>query len=74
MIPVRVETYSGHKGDERPLRFKIGDRAFEVMEIDDQWYSPDAIYFRVKADDGNVYLLRHDEIHDLWSLEAFRYR
>lgn len=74
MIPVRVECYSGFKGDERPVRFIIGDRTFEIVDIDDRWYSPDAIYFRVHADDGNVYLLRHDEIQDIWSLEAFRYR
>ena len=74
MIPVRVECHSGYKKDERPVRFIIGDRTFEVVEIDDQWYSPEAIYFRVLADDGKIYLLRHDEIQDRWSLEAFRYR
>jgi hypothetical protein len=74
VIPIRVECYSGYKSDERPLRFTLGERVFEIVEIDDRWYSPDAIYFRVKADDGNIYLLRHDEIQNRWSLEAFRYR
>jgi hypothetical protein len=45
---------------------------FEVTEVDDQWYSPDARYFRVRADDGNFYVLRHDEIADDWTLDAFR--
>jgi hypothetical protein len=74
VIPIRVECYSGYKSEERPVRFFLGERTFEVVEVDDRWYSPDAIYFRVKADDGNIYLLRHDEIQDIWSLEAFRYR
>jgi hypothetical protein len=74
VIPVRVQCYSGFKSDERPIRFVLGERTLEIVEIDDRWYSPDAIYFRVKGNDGNIYLLRHDEIHDSWSLEAFRYR
>lgn len=73
MIRVQVKCYSGYKKDERPLRFVLGKRLFEVVALDDQWYSPDAIYFRVKADDGNLYVLRHDEAQDQWSLEAYRF-
>jgi hypothetical protein len=40
--------------------------------VDDQWYSPAAIYFRVRAGDGNYYVLRHDEAQDSWTLDAFR--
>ena len=72
MIHVKVECYSGYKRDERPLRFTLGKRTFEVIVQDDQWYSPDATYFRVKADDGNIYVLRHDEINDEWTLDAYR--
>jgi hypothetical protein len=72
MIPVQVECYSGYKKDERPLRFILGERLFEVVTVDDRWYSPAASYFRVQADDGNVYVLRHDEGQDQWSLEAYR--
>jgi len=43
-----------------------------VADVDDQWYSPDAKYFRVRADDGNLYVLRHEEQQDLWTLEGFR--
>ena len=72
MNDIRVECYSGYRADERPLRFIIRHRVFEVREVDDQWYSPDATYFRVLADDGNYYVLRHDEAQDLWTLDAFR--
>ena len=37
-----------------------------------QWYSPGVSWFRVRADDGNVYVLRHDEGQDVWTLDAFR--
>ncbi len=72
MNSIRVECYAGYRGDQRPVKFTLGDRTYLVHEIDDQWYSPEAIYFRVRADDGHVYVLRHDETHDQWSLEGFR--
>lgn len=71
MIPVKVECYAGYKGDQRPVRFTLGERTCEVDSIDDQWYSPDATYFRVKASDGKVYVLRHNEGQDQWTLEAY---
>jgi len=69
---VTVECYAGHRADERPLRFTLSGRRYEVMDVDDQWYSPEARYFRVRADDGNLYVLRHDERQDVWTLEGFR--
>ncbi|MGH9714282.1 MAG: hypothetical protein ACRD5M_13375 [Candidatus Acidiferrales bacterium] len=72
MSEMRVECYAGYRADERPLRFIFRGRQFEVNEVDGQWYSPDARYFRVRADDGNFYVLRHDEGQDLWSLDGFR--
>ena len=72
MAEIKVECYAGYRPDQRPLRFTLGERVLEIMEIEDQWYSPAAIYFRVLAGDGNVYVLRHDETKDSWTLEAFR--
>jgi hypothetical protein len=73
-LRVAVECYAGHRADQRPLRFSIRGRVFEVREVEDQWYSPEAIYFRVLADDGNRYVLRHEGTQDTWTLEAFRAR
>jgi hypothetical protein len=72
MNSIRVQCYAGHRADQRPLRFTIRGREFQVVAVGDQWYDPDAIYFRVRADDGNFYILRHDEIQDVWTLDAFR--
>ncbi len=69
---VEVECYSGYRADERPVRFVISGRTYEVIDVEDRWYSPRATYFRVVASDGNRYVLYHDEEVDLWSLEAFR--
>jgi hypothetical protein len=71
-MTVEVETYSGYKADERPLRFRLGDRWLRVEEVTDRWYDPEATYFRVRAEDGSTYVLRHSEAGDRWTLEAFR--
>lgn len=69
---VRVETYSGFKADERPLRLHLGQRTLEVAVVEDRWYSPGETYFRVLTEDGDRYVLRHTEAQDLWTLSAFR--
>ena len=72
MVEIRVDCYAGYKADQRPQRFTLGSNVLEVREVEDQWYSPSATYFRVRASDGNLYILRHDENHDRWTLDAFR--
>ncbi len=69
---VRVESYSGYKADERPLRLHLGERTLEVVAVEDRWYSPGETYFRVLTSDGDRYVLRHIEAQDVWSLTAFR--
>ncbi|HWQ57330.1 MAG TPA: hypothetical protein VN442_26840 [Bryobacteraceae bacterium] len=71
-MDLRVECYSGRKADERPVRFCLGDRMYTVEEIMDQWYGPDATFFKLRADDGDMYILKHHAPSDEWSLEAFR--
>ena len=69
---VQVEGYSGYKANERPLRFCLGERWHEVEEVLDRWYGPDYVYFRVKASDGSIYVLRLDEEKGEWELGAYR--
>ena len=72
MITVRVECYAGYKADERPVRIHLGERSLEIKEVQDRWYSPGLTFFRLKAEDNNIYILRHEEAQDLWTLESFR--
>ena len=72
MSEIKVECYSGYRGDQRPLRFTLRERTLGVERVDDQWYGLSAMYFRVRAEDGNIYVLRHDEEQDIWTLEGFR--
>jgi len=69
---VRVECYSGYQADERPARLELKDGVKEIMTIEDRWYSPGATYFRVLADDGDRYILRHEEAQDVWCLTGYR--
>lgn len=73
---VRVECYSGYKGDERPAKLQIGEQMLEVevAEVEDRWYSPGATFFRVLLANGERYVLRREDAQDVWTLEAFRSR
>jgi hypothetical protein len=73
-MKLRVECYSGGKADERPVRFHLGEQTYCVEEVIDQWYGPSDLFFKVRADDGNLYILRQDQSvpENTWSLESFR--
>lgn len=71
-MQIKVECHAGYRGDQYPKRFILGEKVLEIREVADQWYSPSFRYFRVLADDDATYVLRHDEAHDVWTLEAFR--
>jgi hypothetical protein len=45
-----------------------------VEEVLDQWYDPESISYRVRADDGNLYILRHQTSSPSgqWDLVSFR--
>lgn len=68
---VRVECYAGHRGEESPRRFFLGERGIEVIEILDRWLDPEYRYFKVRGDDGGVYILRHDVPKDRWEMILF---
>lgn len=70
-LKVRVECYAGHRSEETPRRFFIGERVIEVAEVQDRWLDPKHRYFKVQDDDGHVYILRHDVGLDHWELAFF---
>lgn len=68
---VRVECYAGYRGEETPVRFYLGERLIEVEEVLDRWIDPTHSYFKVKGDDGGIYILRHDTNSDVWEMTLF---
>jgi hypothetical protein len=70
-MAIHVECHSGYRGEEEPRAFRIGERRLAVVEVLDRWLAPDHRYFKVKADDGDVYILRHAEQSGVWTLGAY---
>ncbi len=73
-MKLEVECYSGQKAEERPVRFRLDGHEYAVKEVLDQWYGPSDTFFRVRANDGNLYVLRCETAtpEGVWHLEAFR--
>jgi hypothetical protein len=71
---LKVECYSGYKADEKPISLTLDNNRLMVEKIIEQWRGPEFEYFKVLADDGKTYLLRHDERCGEWILEkVYRY-
>jgi hypothetical protein len=56
-----------------PVRFQLGQQLRVVEELLDRWYGAHDSYFKVRADDGDLYILRKDEStpEEAWNLESF---
>ncbi len=72
ILAIRVECYAGYRDEETPRRFWLGDRLVEVAEVSDRWLAPDHRYFKVKGNDGDIYILRHDSRADRWEMTMFQ--
>ncbi len=58
-MKLEVDCYSGRKGDERPVRFRLDGHEYLVEEALHQWFGPSESYFKVRAD-ANLYILRRE--------------
>jgi len=73
-MKLEVDCYSGRTADERPVRFRLEDCQYMVEEVLDQWYGPQDAFYKVRADDGNLYILRRETStpEGTWHLVSFR--
>ena len=73
-MKLTVQCYSGHKADERPIRFCLEGRLYQIEAVLDQWYDPEHVFHKVRADDGNLYILRQQTStpDGQWELVSFR--
>lgn len=69
-MAIRVECYGGYRSEQEPLAFWLGSRRVGVLQVVDRWYSPRQRWFKVTCDDGQTYVLRHDEEPGTWELAA----
>lgn len=72
VMELKVECYAGYRGEEEPRAFTLGSRRLAIVEILDRWLSPKDRYFKVKAEDGGTYVLRHDPFSERWELTLFQ--
>ena len=71
-LTLRVECHAGHRGEQTPRTLILGDRRIAVVEVVDAWLAPEYRYFKLRGDDGHMYLVRHDERSTIWELTMFR--
>jgi hypothetical protein len=71
-IHIGVECYAGYRGEETPRTLLLGERRVEVIEVLDRWLAPDHRYFKVRGDDGDIYIVRQDGRSAEWTLSVFR--
>lgn len=71
LLAIEVECYAGHRGEQTPRAIRLGDRRIAVVEVLDQWLAPDHRYFKLRGDDGHVYVIRHDVESQSWELTMF---
>ena len=69
---IEVESDAGESGIEKPRRIRLDGRVVEIVETIDRWPGPDYYYFKVKGDDGNLYILRLNEARREWELTMFQ--
>jgi len=51
-----------------------GGRQYQVETVLDQWYHPESVFYKGRADDGNVYIPRQQTSmpDGAWDLVSFR--
>jgi hypothetical protein len=69
---IAVDCHAGYRGEETPRTLQLGDRRIGVAEVLDAWLAPDHRYFKLRGEDGDTYLVRHDERTNRWELTMFR--
>ncbi len=69
-LPDLVETYSGHRRHERPLRFQWQGAWRTVVQVLSRWQAPGGLGFTVLADDGLKYILEYNQDNDFWKVDT----
>jgi hypothetical protein len=69
-LEIFVDAYSGFRANERPRYFHVDEDFYEIASVEEQWRSPEGLFFRVRSTEGKRYLLRYEEQTDRWTLQS----
>ena len=74
---VKVQCYSGYKGEETPLSFQVGKKRYNISRVLKRWYEGERgdnlsqkRVFRVAIEKGDNYTLVYDNMTDEWYAKA----
>jgi hypothetical protein len=74
----RVKTFDSHHHPGQPVWFELGESGLEIEVILDHWneayqdpsFFPDE-YFKVRASNDKIYLLRYSTLFKSWWVKEF---
>jgi hypothetical protein len=71
-MQIEVDSDADDTGIKKPKRIRLNGRIVEIVEAIDRWPGHDYSYFKVRGDDGSVYILRLNEACNSWELTMFQ--
>ena len=71
-MDVHVECAPGLEAEPEPRRLQLGGTTLEVAEILDRWLAPGHRYFKLRAGDGGLYIVRHEAATGAWQITFYR--
>jgi hypothetical protein len=72
VVQIEVDSEADDTGIKKPTRIRLNGRVVAIVEAIDRWPGGDYCYFKVRGDDGNLYILRLNEARDSWELTMFQ--
>lgn len=63
---VSVECYAGSTYPTEPTAFTFRGIRRNVTRVERQWRTPDALWFRVRTEQGEIFLLAYHEDEYAW--------
>lgn len=71
-MDLHVESRPGPRSDLEPVAFALGGRLIPIVQIIDRWIASDHSYFKVAAENSDIYILRFTPAERHWELTLFQ--
>jgi len=71
-MDVQVDCIAGSTGEPEPAQMRLGETDIAVDGVVDRWLAAGHRYFKVRAADGGIYILRHDTSAGRWQMSFFQ--